>query len=168
MSCCSTWKRIHTQTKPVSGPWAGCGLDRAHPSRSKVGTLDGLREFVKPNAGPGFRPAGSGAGSRERPPTPTHAGAARELPEVAERRFRRGRAHLLGILPNIAAHLDQPEGSGIEGLIGRLNGCASAARTAKFSADASAGTRTLGSIVAAAAEIAGVAIRTNSRELVEI
>jgi hypothetical protein len=70
-------------------------------------------------------------------------------------------------LANIAAHLDQPEGSGVKALIAGLNACDSSEDCEVLCECVGRYQDTSGSIITAAAEIAGVAIRTNSRELVE-
>jgi hypothetical protein len=77
------------------------------------------------------------------------------------------RPHFLGILPNLAAHLDELEESGVETLIDCLNGCTSAHDCEILAGCIARYQETSGKILIASAEIAGVAIRTNSRPLLE-
>jgi hypothetical protein len=74
---------------------------------------------------------------------------------------------LLGILPNVAALLKELQGSGVDALIACLNTCASAEDCELACHCIGAYRETSGSILIAAAEIAGIAIKGNSRPLVE-
>ena len=77
------------------------------------------------------------------------------------------RPYLLGILPNIAAGLDEMQGGGVDTLIACLNACARAEDCEILAGCVGRYQETCESVIVAAAEIAGVAIRTNSRPLVE-
>jgi hypothetical protein len=77
------------------------------------------------------------------------------------------RPHLLGILPNIAALLKELQESGVDALIACLNLCGSGEDCEILAGCVGRYQETSGSILIAAAEIASVAIRTNSRPLVE-
>src|ERR1700733_12506766 len=132
-----------------------------HPIPLEDGTLNDLREFVKSEAqdldstlpvlGLALREAANPGRMRV-----LLAGYAKWLRAVSDT----GRPHLLGILPNIAAHLDQPDGSGVDALIACLNACESAEDCEILCGCVGRYQDTSGSIIAAAAEIAGVAIRT--------
>jgi hypothetical protein len=77
------------------------------------------------------------------------------------------RPHFLGILPNIAVHLKELDGGGVDALIARLNACTSADDCEILAGCVAKYQETSGSVVLAAAEIAGLALRSNSRPLVE-
>jgi len=77
------------------------------------------------------------------------------------------RPRFLGILPNIAPHLKELGGSGVDALIACLNSCRSTEDCEILAGCIARYQETSGSIVLAAAEIAGLAIRENSRPLVE-
>jgi hypothetical protein len=77
------------------------------------------------------------------------------------------RPYFLGILPNIAVHLKDMQGSGVDSLIACLNACPSAEDCELLAGCAGRYQETSGIILISAAEIASVAIRTNSRPLVE-
>ncbi len=77
------------------------------------------------------------------------------------------RPHFLGILPNIAALLKEMEGSGVDALIACLNTCATTEDCEIVSGCVNRYRETSGSILIAAAEIAGIAIHADSRRLVE-
>jgi hypothetical protein len=77
------------------------------------------------------------------------------------------RPYFLGILPNIAAHVSEMEGDGVDALIRCLNTCTTAEDCEILAGCVDRYQETSGSIILAAAEIAGVAIRTNARPLVE-
>jgi hypothetical protein len=77
------------------------------------------------------------------------------------------RPYFLGILPNIAALLSELQDSGVDVLIASLNACASAEDCEIVSGCIGRYRETSGSILIAAAEIAGIAVRGNSRPLVE-
>lgn len=91
------------------------------------------------------------------------AGYSRWLRSVSDA----ARPHWLGILPNIAALLKELQASGVDTLIACLNACASAEDFETFARCVSSYQETSGSILIAAAEIGSVAIRANSRPLVE-
>jgi hypothetical protein len=77
------------------------------------------------------------------------------------------RPHFLGILPNIAVHLKELEGSGVDTLIARLNSCGSTGDCEILAGCVDRYQETSGSILIAAAEIASVAIHADSRPLVD-
>jgi hypothetical protein len=77
------------------------------------------------------------------------------------------RPYFLGILPNVAAHVNELDGSGVDALIECLNTCTSAEDCEVLAGCVDRYQDTSGSIILAAAEVAGVAIRTNARPLVE-
>jgi len=138
-----------------------------HPIPLEGGTLDDLREFVKSEAQdldstlPVLGLA-LGEAANPRRMRVLLVGYAKWLRTVSDT----GRPHLLGILPNIAAHLES-EGSGLDALIACLNACDTAEDCEILCGCVGRYQDTSGSIITAAAEIAGVAIRSNSRELVE-
>jgi len=76
------------------------------------------------------------------------------------------RPHFLGILPNIAALLKEMEESGVDALIVCLNTCATSEDCEILAGCVGRYQETSGSIILAAAEIAGVAIHADSRPLV--
>jgi hypothetical protein len=77
------------------------------------------------------------------------------------------RPHFLGILPNIALYLKELDESGVDALAACLNLCPSAEDCEILAGCVRKYQETSGNIILAAAEIAGVAIRTDSRPLVE-
>jgi hypothetical protein len=77
------------------------------------------------------------------------------------------RPHFLGILPNIAVHLKDLDGSGVDRLIASLNACGSVEDCEILAGCVGRYQETSGSIILAAAEIANLAIRDDARPLVE-
>jgi hypothetical protein len=77
------------------------------------------------------------------------------------------RPHFLGMLPGIAGLLKELEASGVDALIASLNTCASAQDCEILAGFVGRYQETSGNIVIAVAEIASLAIRTDSRLLVE-
>ncbi len=121
------------------------------------------------NPGGGVDAGGSGAGSfGSRARSRKHPRAAGGLSEVAARAVSgTARPHFLGILPNIAVHLKDMQESGVDSLIACLNACTSAEDCELLAGCVDRYRETSGSVLIAAAEIAGIAIRANSRPLVE-
>ncbi len=139
----------------------------SHPISLDGGTLDDLRAFVQCDADlastlPVLALALSEAASprRMRMLLAHYPKWLRAVSDIA-------RPHFLGILPNVATHVNELEGSGVDALIGCLNTCASAEDCEILAGCVDRYRETSGSIILAAAEIAGVAIRTNARSLVE-
>ena len=137
-----------------------------HPIPLEDGTLDDLREFVRstqdldstlPVLGLALAEAANPGRMRV-----LLTGYPKWLRAVSDT----GRPCLLGILPNISAHLNEPESS-VDSLIACLNACESVEDCEILCECVGRYQDTSGSIITAAAEIAGVAIRTNSRQLVE-
>ncbi|HEY1758310.1 MAG TPA: hypothetical protein VGG72_23260 [Bryobacteraceae bacterium] len=77
------------------------------------------------------------------------------------------RPHLLGILPNIAIHLEEMEASGVDAMIACLNACGNAEDCEIVAGCVDRYRETSGKILSAAVEIAGIAIRAHRRPLVE-
>jgi hypothetical protein len=77
------------------------------------------------------------------------------------------RPYFLGILPNVAAHVNELDGNGVDELIECLNSCTCAEDCEILAGCVDRYQDTSGSIILAAAEIAGVAIRTNARPLID-
>jgi hypothetical protein len=138
-----------------------------HPIPLEGGTLDDLTEFVRSETQdlastlPVLALALSEAANPRR---------VRALLENYPRWLRAvsdtARSYLLGILPNISAHLNEQE-SNVDLLIACLNACTSAEDCEILCECVGRYQDTSGSMILAAAEIAGVAIRTDSRPLVE-
>ena len=139
-----------------------------HPISLEGGTLDELRGFVRsePEDLPSTLPVLALALSEAANPGRMQillAGYARWLRAASNT----ARPYLLGILPNIAANLDELREGGVKELIACLNACASEEDCEILAGCVGRYQETSGSILLAAAEIAGVAIRTDSRALVE-
>ncbi len=139
-----------------------------HPISLEGGTLDELRGFVRsePEDLPSTLPVLALALSEAANPGRMQillAGYARWLRAASNT----ARPYLLGILPNIAANLDELREGGVEELIACLNACASEEDCEILAGCVGRYQETSGSILLAAAQIAGVAIRTDSRALVE-
>ncbi|HEY1756084.1 MAG TPA: hypothetical protein VGG72_11850 [Bryobacteraceae bacterium] len=140
----------------------------SHPISLEGGTLDDLRLFVRSQTQdlastlPVLALALSEAANpgRMRVLLTGYANWLREISGLA-------RPHFLGILPNIAANLDELEGGGLEKLIACLNACSCAEDCELLAECVGRYQETSGSILLAAAEIAGLAIRTDSRPLVQ-
>jgi len=140
----------------------------SHPISLDGGTLDDLRGFVKCEAQdlastlPVLALALSEAASprRMRLLLAHYPKWLKAVSDIA-------RPYFLGILPNVAAHLNELEGSGVDALIVWLNTCTSAEDCEILAGCVDRYRETSGRIILAAAEIAGVAIRTNARPLVE-
>jgi hypothetical protein len=77
------------------------------------------------------------------------------------------RPHFLGILPNIGALLKELDGSGVDALIACFNACPSSEDCEILAGCVARYQETSGGILLAAAEITGIAIRADSRPLVE-
>ena len=139
-----------------------------HPISLEGGTLDELRGFVRsePEDLPSTLPVLALALSEASNPGRMQmllAGYARWLRAASNT----ARPYLLGILPNIAANLDELRDGGVEELIACLNACGSEEDCEILAGCVGRYQETSGSILLAAAQIAGVAIRTDSRALVE-
>lgn len=138
-----------------------------HPISLDGGTLEDLRAYVKSETQdlastlPVLALALSEAANPGRMQA-LLAGYANWLKAVSDT----ARPSLLGILPNIAAHLDELRG-GVDALIACLNACDSAEDCEILAGCIDRYQETSGIIISAAAEIAGVAIRTDARPLVE-
>jgi hypothetical protein len=140
----------------------------SHPIALDNGTLDDLRQFVKfetqdldstlPVLGLALSEAASPGRMRV---------LLASYPAWLRAATATARPHFLGILPNIAANLDELEGGGVETLIACLNACACAEDCEILAECIGRYQETSGNILLAAAEIAGVAIRMDSRTLVE-
>jgi len=78
------------------------------------------------------------------------------------------RPYLLGILPNIAAGLDEMQGGGVDTLIACLNACARAEDCEILAGCVGRYQETCESVIVAAAEIAGVAAIAESRPAREL
>jgi hypothetical protein len=140
----------------------------SNPISLEGGTLDELRGFVRsePEDLPSTLPVLALALSEAANPGRMQmllAGYARWLRAASNT----ARPYLLGILPNIAANLDDLREGGVEELIACLNACASEEDCEILAGCVGRYQETSGSILLAAAQIAGVAIRTDSRALVE-
>jgi hypothetical protein len=77
------------------------------------------------------------------------------------------RPHFLSMLPNIAIHLKELNESGVDAVIACFNKCPSAEDCAILAGCVDRYHETSGNIMRAAAEIAGIAVRSNARPLVE-